>query len=195
VVRGTAAARLLRAAAELTYQRGLTAAGVDAIAQRAGVTKRTLYQHFASKDELVAASLDARDQASLDGLRHGALAQAASTGEPPVLAMFDQVQAVLAGPGANGCAFLNAALEMSDPGHPAHQAALRHLRAREQLVADLLATSGIDEPGLADELVLLLDGAFVVGATRGDPAAAARAKRAAAALIASRQPASDNTTP
>jgi AcrR family transcriptional regulator len=184
--RGEAREALIQAAAELTYRAGITATGVDAIVNRAGVTRRTLYQHFESKDALIAASLQARDRLAVDALRRGALAGAEKTGDVPVLALFDQIGAVLAGPGAAGCAFLNAALELGDPGHPAHQAALAHLHAREQLVAELLALSGIEDPQLAAELIVLVDGAFAVGATRRDPAAAASAKRAAAALITAR---------
>jgi AcrR family transcriptional regulator len=177
---------LIQAAAELTYQAGITATGVDAIVNRAGVTRRTLYQHFESKDALIAASLQARDRLAVEALRRGALARAEKSGDAPVLALFDQIEAVLAGPGAAGCAFVNAALELGDPDHPAHQAAVAHLQAREQLVAELLALAGIDNAQLAAELVVLVDGAFVVGATRRDPTAAASAKRAASALITGR---------
>ncbi|MFT8180979.1 helix-turn-helix domain-containing protein, partial [Mycobacteroides chelonae] len=61
--------RLLEAAAQLTYLNGIDVTGVDAIAKQAGVTKRTLYQHFRSKDELVAAALQARDEPTIAGLR------------------------------------------------------------------------------------------------------------------------------
>jgi AcrR family transcriptional regulator len=181
--KGTAGQALLHATFELTYAGGITATGVDAIARRAGVTKRTLYQHFPSKDELVAASLAARDDAAIDALRAGAMRRAAKTGEPPVLSLFDQIERALAGPAAAGCAFLNASLELSRPEHPANRAAEHHLRAREALVGEFLAESGIDDKDLAAQITILLDGAFVVGATRRDPAAAARAKRAAAKLL------------
>lgn len=181
--KGAARQALLQATSELTYAGGITATGVDAIARRAGVTKRTLYQHFASKDELVAASLAARDEPAIAALRAGALRRAAKTGEPPVLCLFDQIERVLAGPGAAGCAFLNASLELGEPEHPASRAAEHHLRAREALVAELLLASGIDASDLAAEITILLDGAFAVGGTRRDPAAAARAKRAAAKLL------------
>lgn len=178
--------RLIKATARLTYERGITATGVDAIADAAGTTKRTLYQHFASKDDLVAASLDARDEPIVRALGHGARAQAARTGEPPVLALFDRIESFLAGPGRSGCAFINAGLELNAPDHPAHRVAVRHLASRERLVAELLAASGHDDPDLAAELALLLDGALVSGAIRADPSAAARAKRAAAALLQAR---------
>lgn len=174
---------LIQAAAELTYHQGITATGVDLIAKRAGVTKRTLYQHFSSKDELVAASLAARDTSGLERLRAHSLARAERTGEAPVLAMFDQIERFLAGPGTHGCAFLNAALELGRPEHPATQAALHYFAGRDALVADLLRASGLDDAELAADISLLVDGAFAAGGARNDPSAAARAKRAAAALI------------
>ncbi|MDT7776073.1 MAG: hypothetical protein QOC67_4997 [Pseudonocardiales bacterium] len=174
---------LLDATAELTYLRGITATGVDLIAKRAGVTKRTLYQHFASKDELVAASLAARDEVGLALLRSGAHARAERTGQLPGLALFDVIERFLAGPGAAGCAFLNAGLELGDRDHPAGHASRRHLAGREALVAELLLESGLDDAELAAGVALLVDGAFAVGGVRRDPAAAARAKRAASTLI------------
>jgi AcrR family transcriptional regulator len=178
---------LLDAAAELTYLRGITATGVDLIARRAGVTKRTLYQHFASKDELVAASLAGRDEVGLALLRGGAHARAERTGQLPALALFDVVERFLAGPGAAGCAFLNASLELGDRDHPAGRASRQHLAGREALVAELLRESGMDDPDLAAEVALLVDGAFAAGAARRDPTVAARAKHAAATLIEHRR--------
>jgi AcrR family transcriptional regulator len=176
--------RLLAATAELTYLGGIEATGVDAISSAAGVTKRTLYQHFRSKDDLVAASLQARDAPAIAALRRAALKRAQREACPPVLALFDAIGAVLEGPGARGCAFLNASLELGDADHPAGQAARAHLHARRELVGELLAVSHPEpDPELIDELVLLVDGAFAVAASRRDPAAARHARRAAARLI------------
>lgn len=176
--------RLLAAAAELTYPGGIEATGVDAIAQAAGVTKRTLYQHFRSKDELIAASLQARDGPAIEALRRASLKRAARDHCPPVLALFDAIAAALEGPGIRGCAFLNAALELPDVKHPAGQAARAHLQARRDLVGELLEVShpGAD-PELIDELILLVDGTFAVAASRRDPSCAQDARRAAARLI------------
>jgi AcrR family transcriptional regulator len=176
--------RLLAAAAELTYLGGISATGVDAIANAAGVTKRTLYQHFRSKDELVAASLQWRDTPALDALRRASLKRAQRDRCRPVLALFDAIGAVLQGPGIRGCAFLNASLELSDLDHPARHAARAHLDARRSLIGELLAASDVDQdPELIDELVLLADGTFAVAASRRDPTAARSARRAAARLI------------
>jgi AcrR family transcriptional regulator len=176
--------RLLAATAELTYLGGIEATGVDAISRAAGVTKRTLYQHFRSKDELVAASLQVRDAPAIDALRRASVKRAQRDGCPPVLALFDAIGAVLEGPGIRGCAFLNASLELGGAGHPAGQTARAHLSARRELVGELLAISHPEsDPELVDELILLVDGTFAVATSRRDPTAAQHAKRAAARLI------------
>ena len=162
--------RLLDATAQLTYEQGVTATGVDAIAERAGVTKRTLYQHFGSKDELVGASLAWRDERSVERLRWAASERAERDGAPPILAMFDVLQDMFALPMWRGCAFQNAALEISDPDHPAHAVMASQASRRRGLVADLL---GRDDE-LADEIALVLEGTMAVSGTGGDARPARR---------------------
>ena len=115
----TARERLLRATAELTYADGITATGVDAIARNAGVTKRTLYQHFASKEELVGAALAARDEPTMALLR-AAVERRIAKGSTPVAALFAVLERAFADPAFRGCAFLNAGLEMRSGEHPVH---------------------------------------------------------------------------
>jgi AcrR family transcriptional regulator len=187
---------LLEATAELVYQRGVTATGVDLIAERAGVTKRTLYQHFRSKDELVAAALSVQGEAALAVFERAAASRARRTGQPAVLALFDVIERLLAGSAPAGCALLNASLELADPDHPASRAAREQLTARNELVARLLREAGLADAELAGELALLVDGAFATGGAHRDPGAATRAKRAATHLIArSRADAAATTTP
>jgi AcrR family transcriptional regulator len=176
---------LLEATGELTYSRGITAAGVDAIASRAGVTKRTLYQHFGSKDALVAEALSSRSRRSLPALESSAKRRSEQTGEPAILALFDVIENALRTSSKAGCAFINASLEISRPNHPAREAALAHLRAREQLVRELLADAGAKDSDLAGQIALLVDGAYAVGGSRRDPSAARCAKTTAAILLAS----------
>jgi AcrR family transcriptional regulator len=177
---------LLGATSELTYARGITATGVDAIAAKAGVTKRTLYQHFGSKDRLVAEALSDRSRRALLNLEAGSRRRAEETGDPVVLALFDVIENALRTRTQGGCAFINASLEINRPGHPVNDAALAHLRAREGLVHQFLVESGVDDADLTAQVVLLVDGAYAVGGSRRDPAAARHAKAAAAALLAGR---------
>lgn len=177
---------LLGATGELTYARGITATGVDAIAARAGVTKRTLYQHFGSKDALVAEALSSRSARSWPALEANARRRSEETGEPVVLALFDVIENALRTSAKAGCAFINASLEINRANHPVREAALAHLRAREQLVHRLLAEAGVEDADLAGQVALLVDGAYAVGGSRRDPSAASRAKAAAAGLLAGR---------
>jgi AcrR family transcriptional regulator len=177
---------LLEATGELTYAQGITATGVDAIAARAGVTKRTLYQHFGSKDGLVAESLSSRSERSLPALEAAARSRAEETGEPAILALFDVIEHALRTRAPAGCAFINASLEVGRPDHPVREAALAHLLGREQLVHQLVAETGAGDPDLAAQVALLVDAAYAVGGSRRDPGAATRAKAAAATLLSAR---------
>jgi AcrR family transcriptional regulator len=160
---------------------------VDAIAARAGVTKRTLYQHFGSKDRLVAEALSDRSRRALLSLEVNARRRSEETGDPVILALFDVIENALRTKTKAGCAFINASLEINRPGHQVHEAALAHLRAREGLVHQLLVEAGVEEDAdLAMQVVLLVDGAYAVGGSRRDPAAARHAKAAATALLAGR---------
>ena len=182
----TAHDALLGAASELTYEAGITGTGVDAIAAHAGVTKRTLYQHFGSKDRLVAEALDERSRRALLALETGARRRSEETGELVILALFDVIENALETRTQRGCAFINASLEINRPGHPVREAALAHLRAREELVRQFLIEAGADDAGLAAQVTLLVDGAYAVGGSRRDPTAARHAKAAVAALVGSR---------
>jgi AcrR family transcriptional regulator len=177
---------LIEATNELIYAGGITGTGVDAIAARAGVTKRTLYQHFGSKDRLVAEALNERNRRALDALETNARRRSEETGEPAVLALFDVIEKALRTRTKAGCAFINASLEINRPGHPVREAALAHLHAREELVHQLVTEAGVDDADLAAQVTLLVDGAYAVGGSRRDPTAARRAKAAAAVLLASR---------
>jgi AcrR family transcriptional regulator len=177
---------LLEATSELTYAGGITGTGVDAIAARAGVTKRTLYQHFGSKDRLVAEALSDRSRRALLSLEANARHRSEETGDLVILALFDVIENALRTKTKAGCAFINASLEINRPGHPVHEAALAHLRAREGLVYQLLVEAGVKDTDLAAQVVLLVDGAYAVGGSRRDPAAARHAKAAVAALLAGR---------
>lgn len=174
--------RLLRATAELTYANGIEATGVDAIANHAGVTKRTLYQHFRSKDELVGAALAAVDEPTIEGLR-AAIDRRIAKGARPVAALFAVLERTFALADFRGCAFLNAGLEMRDAEHPVRVAVRSHTDARRALVADLVRAEGVDDQGTIDAVSLLVEGAFAVGASRREPSTATRAASAAQRVL------------
>jgi AcrR family transcriptional regulator len=171
--------RLLLAAAELTYEQGVTATGVDAIAERAGVTKRTLYVRFGSKDALVTEALRVRHEPMLALLREKTLRRATRADRPPALAYFDVLERLFASAGWRGCAFLNASAEVGDPDHPLHAVVAEHLAGRRALIADLLGDRG----ELAPAVALVGEGAFAVSAVVRGPAPAREARAAVERLL------------
>ncbi|MGH8934332.1 MAG: TetR/AcrR family transcriptional regulator [Egibacteraceae bacterium] len=173
--------RLLDAAERLFYDRGVQAAGIDAVVAEAGVATKTLYAHFGSKDGLVEAYLRRRDQRWLDWLR-GAVATA-PPGPQRVLAVFDALAEWFAEPGYNGCAFINVAGELAN--NPTARAVARdHKAALRGLLREVAAGAGVNEPAvLADWLMLLAEGAIVTAHVEGDAGAAMRGRSAAAALL------------
>jgi AcrR family transcriptional regulator len=172
---------LLRATAELTYAGGIEATGVDAIAKRAGVTKRTLYQHFRSKNELVAAALATADQPAIESLR-SAVERRVARGARPIPALFATLERLFSQPSYQGCAFLNAGLEMHDADHPVRPVVLSHTDARRALVGDLARADGIQDDAIIDAISLLVEAAFALSASRRDPSVVARARQAAERL-------------
>lgn len=149
--------RIVAAAEELFYNRGITAVGVDLIAEHSGVTKRTLYNQFGSKDHLVATYLTERDQ------RWRSLVQAAvDAGDTPAEAVTAPFEALRTWSGTNtrGCAFINALAELPDPSHPAHRIAAAQKLWLRNLFEELATTAGCSHPAtLATQLLVLHEGA------------------------------------
>jgi len=176
------ARRILEVASELFYWRGIHAVGVDTIAAESGVTKRTLYDRFGSKDALVAAYLAARDRR----WREQVLARLDAAGPDPVaraLAPFDVLPAWLA-PRSRGCSFVNAFAELSDPDHPGRRLVVAEKTWLRDLFRTVLLDAGIGDPDiLAGQLLSLHEGAVVSHAIVGDTSAAAIARSAAEILL------------
>ncbi|SKC78208.1 TetR/AcrR family transcriptional regulator [Krasilnikoviella flava] len=171
-----AARRVLDAASRLFYARGLHAVGVDTIAAEAGVTKKTLYDRFGSKEALEVAYLRARDARWEERLRD-ALAACPGAGTDRVLVLFDAVEGWMATEGGRGCAAINARAEVDDPAHPVAVEVSRQKTWVRELLRTECHAAGLARPdALADALVLLYDGALAGSGTGvpGDPFAVAR---------------------
>ncbi|WP_326835124.1 TetR family transcriptional regulator [Amycolatopsis rhabdoformis] len=156
--RTPAGRRIVAAAEELFYSRGITAVGVDLIAEHSGVTKRTLYNQFGSKDHLVEAYLADRDQ------RWRSLVQATvDAGEGPVetvMAPFAALR-IWSETNSRGCAFINALAELPDPAHPAHRIAANQKRWLLDLFEELATAARCANPAvLAVQLLVLHEGAL-----------------------------------
>ncbi|WP_020122456.1 TetR/AcrR family transcriptional regulator [Streptomyces canus] len=149
--------RLLEAAATLTYRDGV-GIGVDALCKAAGVSKRSMYQLFESKDELLAASLEDRASAYVT-----TLLPPADDGRPPrerILHVFDQLASEAVAPDFQGCRFLVVQIELKDQGHPASRVAHRVKENLKAFFRTEAEQGGASDPELlARQLILVFDGA------------------------------------
>jgi AcrR family transcriptional regulator len=173
--------RLLDAAASLFYRQGIGAVGVDLVSRAAGVSKRTLYQQFGSKDQLVAESLDVKGAAIL-----GMYLPVGGDDLPPreqILEVFDGLARWTAADDFRGCPFINTAAELTDRGHPARQVARGYKLALRHYFASQAERGGAADPQrLADQLIVVFDGA-IVQAVMGTGQRADTARSAVHALL------------
>jgi AcrR family transcriptional regulator len=167
--------RILETADRLFYQRGIRAVGVDTIAAEIGISKRTLYNHFPSKDQLIAAYLQRR------------FTSAPPSDKPPldqILGTFDRLERGFASKGFRGCPFVNAVAELGTEDQPVRKIAIAFKETRRLWFRDRLLQLGVaDAEGLATQLQLLVDGAIALDLVRGDPSMARAAKEAAKVLL------------
>ena len=175
--------RIVAAAAKLFYGRGIRSVSVDDVAAQAGVTKRTLYYHFRSKDDLIAAYLAARDAPTIV-IVMGWMDAAKGTLADRLEAVFAQLARLARQPKWRGCGFLRTAAELVDtPGHPALKAGAAHKKRLEAQFAERFAAAGLDDAAMrARQVMLLFDGAFSAMLVHRDPAYAEAAGQAAMLL-------------
>lgn len=179
----TARSRLLETASTLFYESGVRAVGIDRVIAESGVAKATLYRHFPTKDQLVVAYVELRDERWRDWLKTRVEALAPDPADR-ALAVFDAVAERCATGDFRGCAFTNTIIDVADRSHPAHVAAARHKTRVRAYFTELLAAAGVAEPEpLARLWLLLLDGAVVTALREGSPAPAGIARQAAAVLL------------
>ncbi len=179
--------RILKAADRLFNGEGIRAVSVDAVAAKAGVTKRTLYYHFRSKDDLISAYLEKRDLPNLVLFQRwfnetdGDLAD-------KVAGIFVNLGQSVRHPKWKGCGFLRTSVELVDkPGHPAVVIGRAHKKRVEDWLHGLFEEAGIDDARqLARQIILLLDGAFAVVLLHRDPSYMETAGEGAANLIRAR---------
>jgi AcrR family transcriptional regulator len=177
----TAEQRLLDTADALFYERGIQAVGMDAIREASGVSLKRLYQAFASKSDLVDAVLRRRDGAVRAAI--GRYTAAAATREGRILAVFDYLDDWFREPDFRGCAFINSFAELGGTSATVADLVRVHKQALKEHLTDVIAAAGYP-PGLADQLVILANGAMVTAAIAGSPEPARQARGAARTLLA-----------
>ncbi|MGW2227048.1 TetR/AcrR family transcriptional regulator [Streptomyces formicae] len=166
----------------LFSRRGIRDVGVDEVVARSGVAKATLYRHFPSKDDLVLAFLDRREQEWTLGRVVAGARRRGGTPEERLLAIFDVFDEWFRGDDFDACAFINILLEMGRE-HPLGQAGIAHLETIRHLVRGMAEEAGLrDAEGFARSWHILMKGS-IISAAEGDTEAAHRAQAMARALI------------
>jgi AcrR family transcriptional regulator len=168
-------ARILDTAGRLFYGQGIRAVGVDTIAAEIGISKRTLYNYFPSKDELILAYLS----------RHFIELR---TSERPLLEQimryFDWLERWFATDTFRGCPFVNAVAELGDATHPGTRMAVAYKERRRLWLRDALTQMNVADPDtLATQVAILVEGAIIAALVRSDPGMARAAKAAARVLL------------
>jgi AcrR family transcriptional regulator len=186
---GSARERLLDAAEALIYAGGIHATGVDAIVKQSGTARKSFYTHFESKDALVAAALERRDERWMNWFIAGTQRRG-ETARKRLLGMFDVLREWFASEDFHGCAFLNAAGEIASSEDPIRIVARKHKErlldfARAECDA-FAAESNMDArraARLSRQWLVLLDGAIAVALVSGEADAALDAQAAAQTLL------------
>jgi AcrR family transcriptional regulator len=175
--------RILQAAYERFSRQGIRAVGIDAIIEQSGVARMTLYRHFPSKDALVLAFLERREELWTKNWLQREVELRAEGPRAQLLAIFDVFDAWFQRDDFEGCSFVNVLLEINEPTHPLNRASRDHLANIRDFVERLAAGAAIaDPPAFAHQWHILMKGS-IVAAGEGDRQAARRAREIAALLL------------
>ena len=187
--------RLVAAAVELLCRREFGAIGISQVIATAGVTKTTFYKHFESRDDLMVAAVQQRDE--WESVAWGRALHKMAGGDPAkqLLAMIDLFDFLFNDPDYHGCMFNNVAAEFPNPHDPVHQAAAAHKRRVRDHFRDLAKAAGADATAaetFADCFTALIEGALVLRQTLGRNDAARVVRPAVEQLIATYLPSLSN---
>jgi AcrR family transcriptional regulator len=185
--RGGARERILDAAYELFSRHGVRATGIDAIIAASGVAKMSLYRHFPSKDDLVVAFLERREELWTRAWLQAEVETRASHASDRLLAVFDVFDGWFRTPDFEGCSFINVLLEIEDRANPVHTAAVDHLATIRAFLRELAEEAGVRDPEAFSRQWHMLMKGSIIAAAEGDADAARRAKEVAALLLAHAQ--------
>jgi AcrR family transcriptional regulator len=168
--------RILEAAYDLFSSHVLQAVGINSILERSGVAKRTLYRHFASKDELIVEFLRMREQRWTKDWLQNEVERRAETADEQLLAVFDVFHEWFQDDTLEGCSFINVLLEVPDRASPVRQASVHHLAEIRRFLERLATEAGVEQPDdFARRWHILMKGS-IVSAQEGDREAAHRAQ-------------------
>ena len=175
--------KILDAASELFYQKGIQHVGINEVVAKSGVAKRTLYRWFASKDMLIEAVMKHRAKQWLHWFET-AVEDRGNTPKERLLATFDVLQGWYADPNFRGCPFIKAVLEVADAAHPAHHISMNVRESIRQYVGRLAIEAGVQDPeAFSQQYLLLIGGASLMATIEGKPTGAEFARKVLLVLI------------
>ncbi|HEX9837974.1 MAG TPA: TetR/AcrR family transcriptional regulator [Anaerolineales bacterium] len=174
--------KVFQTAARMFYQHGYRAIGVDTLAADSGIGKMTLYRHYPSKDDLIVAYLKDSDELFWSNFEQ--ITKDVATAREKLLAFFQALQDYVQTPACYGCPFLNVATEYPETDYPGHQVALEHKQSVRARFRHMAEEAGAKKPEvLADQLFLLMDGAYMASRMFGAKNPAVHLAEAARTLI------------
>jgi len=177
--------RLIDAAGRRFYRDGFRNVGLDQVLADVGITKTAFYKHFESKDDLVLAALEMKNRWLQDAFREMVRERGGEAPADQLRALLDVVDHIIEGDEFQGCIFVNVALEFPLPQEPAHVAAALHKQGIEEIVHELAALAGAQDPRrMARELCLVMEGAYVTKQVTGNKDSVDIARRVADLVIA-----------
>ncbi|MBD8123781.1 MULTISPECIES: TetR family transcriptional regulator [Pseudomonas] len=174
--------KILATAEQLIYQNGIQATGMDLLVKTSGVARKSIYRYFATKDEVAAAALNARDVRWMNWFR--AESDQAPDARARILNMFTVLKGWFESEGFRGCAFINTAGEVGDPQDPIRLIAKLHKQKLLAYTLELCEQLDIADPDpLANQLLILMEGAITVARVMGDYSSADNAQAVARLIL------------
>ncbi|MBK0095855.1 TetR/AcrR family transcriptional regulator [Erwinia sp. S63] len=174
--------KILKTAEELIYQNGIHAMGMDLLVKTSGVARKSIYRHFANKEDVASAALTERDERWMQWFRTES--DKGKTPQERILNMFTVLKSWFESDGFRGCAFINTAGEVGDPEDPVRQIARMHKQKLLDYALELTEQLNVEHPeDLARQLLILLEGAITMSYVMGDGSAADNAQDIAKLML------------
>ncbi|MXP53050.1 MULTISPECIES: TetR/AcrR family transcriptional regulator [unclassified Pantoea] len=174
--------KILKTAEELIYQNGIHAMGMDLLVKTSGVARKSIYRHFANKEDVASAALTERDERWMQWFRTES--DKGKTPQERILNMFTVLKSWFESDGFRGCAFINTAGEVGDPEDPVRQIAKMHKQKLLDYALELTEQLNVEHPeDLARQLLILLEGAITLSYVMGDGSAADNAQDIAKLML------------
>lgn len=174
--------KILATAEQLIYQNGIHAMGMDLLVKTSGVARKSIYRHFANKEDVASAALNERDERWMQWFRTES--DKGDTPQERILNMFTVLKSWFESEGFRGCAFINTAGEVGDPDDPVRQIAKMHKQKLLDYALELSGQTDTEHPAvLARQLLILIEGAITMTYVMGDQNAAENAREMAKVLL------------